>query len=63
MNNRFKMTVAAAALLAGTGFAYAQGTGMSHEGSSGRRRRHAAKRALFRPRWRGLSGAARRSSR
>jgi hypothetical protein len=35
MNNRFKMTVAAAALLAGTGFAYAQGTGMSHEGSSG----------------------------
>src|SRR6202000_2532789 len=35
MNNRFKMTVAAAALLAGTGFAYAQGTGMGHEGSSG----------------------------
>jgi hypothetical protein len=35
MNSRFKMTVAAAALLAGTGFAYAQGTGMGHEGSSG----------------------------
>ncbi len=35
MNSRFKITVAAAALLAGTGFAYAQGTGMSHEGSSG----------------------------
>lgn len=35
MTSRFKMTVAAAALLAGTGFANAQGTGMSHEGSSG----------------------------
>lgn len=35
MTSRFKMTVAAAALLAGTGFAYAQGTGMSHEGASG----------------------------
>jgi hypothetical protein len=35
MTSRFKMTVAAAALLAGTGFAYAQGAGMSHEGSSG----------------------------
>ncbi len=29
------MTVAAAVLLAGTGFAYAQGTGMSREGASG----------------------------
>ncbi|HUN95024.1 MAG TPA: DUF1236 domain-containing protein [Bradyrhizobium sp.] len=35
MTSRFKITVAAAALLAGTGFAYAQGTGMGHEGSSG----------------------------
>jgi hypothetical protein len=35
MTSRFKMTVAAAALLAGTGFAYAQGTGTSHEGASG----------------------------
>jgi hypothetical protein len=34
MTSRFKMTVAAAALLAGTGFAYAQGTGMSHEGGA-----------------------------
>src|SRR6201999_2652267 len=35
MNNRFKMTVAAAALIAGTGFANAQGTGMSREAPSG----------------------------
>jgi hypothetical protein len=35
MTSRFKITVAAAALLAGTGFAYAQGTGMSHEGGAG----------------------------
>lgn len=35
MTSRFKMTVAAAALLAGTGFAYAQGTGMNQEGASG----------------------------
>jgi len=35
MTNRFKMTVAAAALLAGTGFAYAQGTGMSQGGTQG----------------------------
>jgi hypothetical protein len=31
MTNRFMMSVAAAALIAGTGFAYAQGTGMSRE--------------------------------
>jgi hypothetical protein len=35
MTSRFKITVAAAALLAGTGFAYAQGTGASHEGAAG----------------------------
>jgi hypothetical protein len=35
MTNRFMMTVAAAALIAGTGFAYAQGTGPSQGGSSG----------------------------
>ena len=35
MTSRFKITVAAAALLAGTGFAYAQGTGMGHEGGAG----------------------------
>ena len=31
MTNRFMMSVAAAALIAGTGFAYAQGTGTSRE--------------------------------
>jgi hypothetical protein len=35
MINRFKMTVAVAALIAGTGFANAQGTGMSREAPSG----------------------------
>src|SRR5258708_2829491 len=35
MTNRFMISVAAAALIAGTGFANAQGTGMSHEGTSG----------------------------
>ncbi len=34
MTNRFMMSVAAAALIAGTGFANAQGTGSSREGSS-----------------------------
>lgn len=34
MTNRFMMSVAAVALIAGTGFANAQGTGMSREGSS-----------------------------
>ncbi len=34
MMNRFKITVAAAALIAGTGFANAQGTGMSREAPS-----------------------------
>ena len=35
MTNRFMISVAAAALIAGTGFANAQGTGMSREGTSG----------------------------
>src|SRR5258708_37254560 len=35
MNNRFMISVAAAALIVGTGFANAEGTGMSHEGTSG----------------------------
>jgi hypothetical protein len=35
MSNRFLMSVAAAALIAGTGFANAQGTGMSREAPSG----------------------------
>jgi hypothetical protein len=35
MTNRFTTSVAAIALIAGTSFAYAQGTGASHEGSSG----------------------------
>jgi hypothetical protein len=34
MNNRYLMSVAAAALIAGTGFANAQGTGMSREAPS-----------------------------
>jgi hypothetical protein len=34
MNNRFMISVAALALIAGTGFANAQGTGTSREGSS-----------------------------
>lgn len=34
MNNRFLMTVAAAALIAGTGFANAQGTGMGRDAGS-----------------------------
>ena len=35
MTNRFLMSVAAAALIAGTGFANAQGTGTSREPSAG----------------------------
>ena len=35
MTNRFMISVAAAALILGTGFANAQGTGMSREGTSG----------------------------
>jgi len=35
MSNRFMISVAALALIAGTGLANAQGTGMSREGSSG----------------------------
>ena len=35
MTNRFTTSVAAIALIAGTSFAYAQGTGTSHEGHSG----------------------------
>ena len=35
MSNRFMISVAALALIAGTGFANAQGTGMNREGSSG----------------------------
>ena len=35
MTNRFMISVAAAALIAGTGFANAQGTRTSREGSSG----------------------------
>jgi hypothetical protein len=35
MSNRFMMSVAAVALIAGTGFANAQGTGMSREAPSG----------------------------
>ena len=35
MSNRFMMSVAAAALIAGTGFAYAQGTGTSPSSSGG----------------------------
>ena len=35
MTNRFTTSVAAIALIAGTSFAYAQGTGASHEGHSG----------------------------
>src|SRR6202035_5006539 len=35
MTNRFMISVAAAAFIAGTGFANAQGTGMSREGTSG----------------------------
>ena len=34
MTNRFLISVAAAALIAGTGFANAQGTGTSREGGS-----------------------------
>ena len=34
MSNRFMISVAAAALIAGTGFANAQGTGMSREAPS-----------------------------
>ena len=34
MTNRFMMSVAAVALIAGTGLANAQGTGMSREGTS-----------------------------
>jgi hypothetical protein len=35
MTNRFLISAAVAALIAGTGFANAQGTGKSHEGASG----------------------------
>ena len=35
MNNRFMISVAAAALIAGAGFANAQGTGTGQQGSSG----------------------------
>ena len=35
MTNRFLISAAVAALIAGTGFANAQGTGMSREGGSG----------------------------
>ena len=35
MTKRFLVSAAAAALIAGTGFAYAQGTGMNHGGSAG----------------------------
>ena len=35
MSNRFMISVAALAVIAGTGFANAQGTGMNREGSSG----------------------------
>ena len=35
MTNRFLISAAVAALIAGTGFANAQGTGMSREGASG----------------------------
>ena len=47
MNNRFMMSVAALALIAGTGFANAQGTGMGREGSSAWFH-HAAERAVIR---------------
>ena len=36
MTNRFLISAAAAALIAGTGFANAQGTGTSREGVRGR---------------------------
>ena len=45
MTNRLMMSVAAAALIAGTGFANAQGTGTGREGAVGSnapRRRRAA---------------------
>ena len=48
MTNRFTTSVAAIALIAGTSFAYAQGTGTSHEGSS--RFGRPAKRARVRSR-------------
>ena len=35
MTNRFLISAAVAALIAGTGFANAQGTGMNREGASG----------------------------
>ncbi len=44
MTNRFMISVAAAALIAGTGFANAQGTGTSREAPSAR----PAERAVFR---------------
>ena len=49
MINRLMISVAAAALIAGTGFANAQGTGMKHEAP---RRRRAAERAA--ERWRAV---------
>ena len=36
MNNRFMISVAAAALIAGAGFANAQGTGTGQQGTVGR---------------------------
>ena len=47
MTNRFMISVAAAALIAGTGFANAQGTGA---GSPSRRFHGAAERAVVRSR-------------
>ena len=47
MTNRFLISAAVAALIAGTGFANAQGTGTSGEA---RRRRCPADRAVFRRR-------------
>ena len=56
MTNRLMISVAAAALIAGTGFANAQGTGMGREGAVGRRAR--CSRARHRPHGRAV-GAAR----
>ena len=49
MTNRFLISVAAAALIAGTGFANAQGAGMGREARVGRFY-GAAERAVFRAR-------------
>ena len=54
MSNRYLMSVAAAALIAGTGFANAQGTGMSREapssGAAPRNRAHRRRTAVPRQR-------------